>query len=67
MKYWNGYPLLECPCGFVTPDEDDFERHIKRCKRGQTAAAAPVSDDLAVSAFKPVEQSAELEMEDKNG
>lgn len=30
MKYWFGYPVLECECGFSTPDEDEFLRHLKK-------------------------------------
>ncbi len=30
MKYWFGHPVKECVCGFSTPDEDEFKRHISR-------------------------------------
>lgn len=30
MKYWFGYPMKECECGFTTPDEDEFQNHLIR-------------------------------------
>lgn len=35
MKYWFGYPVLECECGFSTPDEDEFLRHLKKYKHSR--------------------------------
>lgn len=30
MKYWFGYQVRECECGFETPDEDEFARHLAK-------------------------------------
>ena len=29
MRTWFGYPVRECECGFSTPDEDEFQRHLR--------------------------------------
>ena len=42
MKYWFGHPVKECECGFTTPDEKEFSRHLAE-KRHKPKAAEPVS------------------------
>ena len=41
MKYWFGYPVRECECGFSTPDEDEFNRHLAR--KGHKPKAEPAA------------------------
>ena len=57
MKYWFGYPVHECECGFSTPDEDEFNRHLirKKHKRKEEPKPVPAKKQDA----KPAEDSAE--------
>ena len=54
MKYWFGYRVLECECGFSTPDEDDFNRHLtmKGHKPKEITEKAPAKKAGAKSAEK---------------
>lgn len=30
MKMWFGHRVLECECGYGTPDKGEFEAHLKK-------------------------------------
>ncbi len=30
MKTWFGHEMLECKCGWCTPDKAEFEDHLKK-------------------------------------
>lgn len=40
MKMWFGHPVMECRCGFETPDAEAFGQHLK--KTGHLPKEAPV-------------------------
>lgn len=57
MKYWFGYPVLECECGFETPDEDEFRRHL--LKTGHKRKAEPVKKTRNKTGKQPVQPKEE--------
>lgn len=80
MRYWSKYPMRVCVCGFVSPDEDAFEGHVRRCKQAKRSAAvpaevsparnaeahvcAPVSAEVSADVFQSVAEGTEPKKED---
>ena len=61
MKYWYGFPVRECECGFSTPDEDDFARHLKSKGHKMKAEPQPKAPVRKRKENKPAEPSAAVQ------